>query len=131
MTQAQILTQRADSVLLARDAVAEADAALKAANQKKREAEAEFIQAMHEAGDIESIRALGRSFTVYRKLTVRRTDEDALFDWLEANSYGAVIKRTVHPATLAKVAGEVIEESGEVPAGLETQFIDLVSVRKA
>jgi len=124
------LTQLADNVLTARQEKAIIEAELKEKNAAVREAEYALIAQLREK-DIDGFKTHGQSFGVHNKLVAKKTDEAQLFDWLEASGYGSVIKRTVHHATLNKICADEVEEHGELPAGVDVQFIDVLSVRKA
>jgi len=124
------LTQLANNVLTAREEKAIIEASLKEKNSEVRAAEYALISALHEK-DIDGFKSHGVSFSTYSKLVATKTNEDQLFNWLESSGFGSVVKRTVHYATLNKICSEELEEHGELPAGTEVEFIDMLSVRKA
>jgi len=116
-----LLSLRADKEALEQD--------LKELNSDIRATESEIVRIMRDH-QIDSIAQHGFSFSVYSKLVAKKTDEEALYDWLEANGYGGVIKRTVHHMTLTRVVQETLEESGKSPDGIEVSFFDVLSLRK-
>jgi len=124
------LTELASSVLTARQEKANIEASLKATNKKVREAEFALVAKLREQ-DIDGFKTHGKSFSVNNVLRATKSNEDALFEWLESNGFESVIRPTVHWATLNKVCAEELEEHGELPAGVDVEFVDLLSVRKA
>jgi len=124
------LTELSDRVLRVKRQKAEAEAALHEINAAVREAEWLLISQLREQS-IDGFKRNGTSFAVHAKLVAKRTNDDALFDWLENNGYGATVKRTVHHMTLNKICSETLEHDGALPAGVESTFVDVLSVRKA
>jgi len=94
-----------------------------------RHLEAAIIQTMKEGG-MDAVAQHGFNFSVSSKLSAKRTDDDVFFDWCEATGYGACIKRTIHHATQSKLVGDAIEQTGEVPVGVEVSYFDVLSQRK-
>jgi len=125
-----MLSQETQKLLELRDLKREREAQLKKAISDLRHQEGVVIEQMREAG-FDAIKQHNTSFSVTNKLIASRTDDEALFDWLEENGYGAVIKRTVHHMTLNKVVRESLEEEGEQPPGVEVNFFDVLAIRKA
>jgi len=123
------LTELASSVLTARQEKAIIERELKEKNSAVRAAEFALIEALREQ-DIDGFKTHGANFFVNSKLVAKKTDEQQLFSWLESSGFGSVVKRTVHHATLNKICTEELEEHGELPAGIEAEFIDLLSIRK-
>jgi len=118
-----------EEVLRIRSEKDEADAGVKEINRRLREAEGKLVKLMFEQS-LDAISQHGFSFSRVSKLSVKKTDEDALFKWLREHGFESTIRSTIHHATLGKVVSESIEEDGVTPDGVELSEFDIIQVRK-
>ena len=107
---------------LARETVAAADEALKAARAEEREAEQELLNYL----EAKQASATGR----YDGLGWAQVNSPRLFAscpterfgdlvaWLRSHGQESAIKETVHPSTLSQITSEQLRDGGEVPPGV-------------
>ena len=117
------------AVLECRQAKELADAMLRNRNKDLKQAEFELLERMRALGT-DSVGMHGYGFAKVSKLTAKKSNEDALFGWLNEHGYEAVVKETVNHMTLNKIVKEVIEEEGITIPGVELSEFDILQVRR-
>jgi chromosome segregation ATPase len=61
-------------------------------------------------------------------LNVTAPDKEQAIDWLKHNNYKDVLKETIHPSTLKKIASELHEEGTDIP-GLNYTNFNKISIK--
>lgn len=104
--------------------IKELESQLKERKARLEEAKTQLAELMFQAGQ-ESIK-FANGLTPKAKIQVKffkaaGVDDDQLFDWLNANGMGDVIKLTVHFQTLQSSLRQYTDQGGQVPAELLTE----------
>lgn len=130
MTENTPVIHYAEAVAAARAKKEEIELQLREANNEVRAAEAKLLEAMTQHG-LDSVTCNGLRMTKIERLTVKRTDPDALMAWLQDSDWADCVQPAIHHRTLEKVVRESLSEDGVLPPGVDVDTFNLVQVRKA
>jgi len=120
MTQTAEVFELADRLIDLRERKEQLSELLKQVNAEIEEVDRQLSELML-AEEIQSFVRSGRMFYLktetYASAVSDRKAE--LIEWLKANGLGDIVQETVHSRTLSATIKEIMEESDELPDGLE------------